>query len=433
MMHPLPLHHLHREEPSNDTNTNQILSAAPPPHILHTIGHTDDSIKVQAAITPRSQQYDSLLTPRAALYESTLPESVTIMSSDITPRSHEEQDGTALVHSSLNTFEDTVDISTLKLTATNDPTSTSAKDHAETSTSRSRDTLEDTEELAIFKNQLSRRLKQLQRQRNLNQNTPSSMTSRQEMAALEATGMTVMELNHEYGVTPSDLQGYLQMIQQRHGDSSNTNQYRSNGELLSPTTATHITTSRSETFYYKGDKVEHHILMPALVDSPVPKSNVNAMEEKMNIIAKVKSPSIVEDRDNDGDVDEDEDEDDDLAVEDDDDMNSENVHPVGSEEELEIQYGDEVMTAESRAMDESLKPPSIQVTPHLVSEPNTVATIATMTKRKEIVISEENQEYDNDHIKRFLEHSGVFSSNTPLDYRTSDDDVLLAEDSNLLE
>merc|ERR1719361_2422969 len=274
MMHPLPLHHLHREEPSNDTNRNQILSTAPLPHIHHSIRHTDDSIKVQAAITPRSQQYDSLLTPRAALYESTLPESVTIMSSDITPRSHEEQDGTALVHSSLNTFEDTVDISTLKLTATNDPTSTSDKDQAESSTSRSRDTLEDTEELAIFKNQLSRRLKQLQRQRNPNQNTPSSMvslTSRQEMAALEATGMTVMELNHEYGVTPSDLQGYLQMIQQRHGDSSNTNQYRSN-ELLSPTTATHITTSRSETFYYKGDKVEHHILMPALVDSPVPKN-----------------------------------------------------------------------------------------------------------------------------------------------------------------
>merc|ERR1719499_2346958 len=137
-----------------------------------------------------------------------------MMSSDITPRSRD--DGTALVHSSRNTFQDTVtlnisDISTLKLeSASGIVRRGPANDDRETTTS----TLENTEELAIFKNQLSRRLKELQRQRNPNlldstiSKSQTSLTSRQEMAE-------TVELHHEYGITPSDLQGYFQqMIQQ---------------------------------------------------------------------------------------------------------------------------------------------------------------------------------------------------------------------------
>ena len=289
-----------------------------------------------------------------------------------------------------------------------------------------------------IQNQLSKRLKQLQRQRNPNQDTPSSMmslTSRQELSALEAAGMTVVEMNHQYGMTPSDLQGYFAMIQQKHCDSSNTNHYRSNGELLSPTTATHITTTcksstDTETFYYdtSNKKAEHHILMPALdeKDSAEPSTLMDdtpkhVMEDKMNIIAKVKSPSNLDDIDdivNDGD-----DEDDDEEEE-----GSENMHrhgPNWTEDELDIEYGSKV-TAESKALEESLKPPSIQVTPHLVSEPTTVDgrysvrkgrgkesggheslsnmvksiknVTQSVTKRAQIVISDENQQYDDNKV-----------------------------------
>lgn len=230
-----------------------------------------------------------------------------------------------------------------------------------------------------------------------------------------------VELHHEYGITPSDLQGYFQqMIQQKHDSSINTNQYRSNGELISPTaiTTTCKSSTETETYYYTDKKAEHHILMPALdeKDSLEPSTLMDdtpkqTMEDKMNII-KMKSPTVGDiDCDHDGDIDDDESENDIPPP-----------APMMSEDDLELQY-DDCLTADvesaGQSTTQSVKPPSIQITEHLMSEPTEVNTRHAVGKGH--YASDDILHLNN--LKLESIEQSIFSSTTPYDYRTSDNDV----------
>ena len=88
------------------------------------------------------------------------------------------------------------------------------------------------------------------------ENEPESMTSRQ----MESQRRLSEQQRHEYGPSPSELQEYFARITHRH---SSINRMMKD-ELISPTTGASTDT---ETFYYKdvnNVKAEHHILMPAL-------------------------------------------------------------------------------------------------------------------------------------------------------------------------